>query len=172
MLLLPLSPWTLSSVLLHFSKSPSLVTLPTVFIDVQHLCVLVAQFLVGGWKRIIPAICICTYSLCMFSLSFSFSLLLYLASTHPSPKSHNQNTMKAPISACKLILQYTHTHSHTVLSEQREGNKGAGQVFKEERMSTVTLTSDVGIDESHQTFALKEKSKRKQEEKKVFLTLL
>lgn len=112
----------------------------------------------------------------MFSLSFSFSLLLYLASTHPSPKSHNQNTMKAPISACKLILQYTHTHtyahSHTVLSEQREGNKGAGQVFKEERMSTVTLTSDVGIDESRQTFTLKEKSKRKQEEKKVFLTQL
>lgn len=112
----------------------------------------------------------------MFSLSFSFSLLLYLASTHPSPKSHNQNTMKAPISACKLILQYTHTHtyahSHTVLSEQREGNKGAGQVFKEERMSTVTLTSDVGINESRQTFTLKEKSKRKQEEKKVFLTQL
>lgn len=84
--------------------------------------------------------------------------------------------MKAPISACKLILQYTHTHtyahSHTVLSEQREGNKGAGQVFKEERMSTVTLTSDVGIDESRQTFTLKEKSKRKQEEKKVFLTQL
>lgn len=48
-------------------------------------------------------------------------------------------------------------------SEQSEGNKGAGQVFKEERMSTVSLVCDAGISGSHQTSILRERERGERE---------
>lgn len=109
--------------------------------------------------------CYFTHTFLFFSMCYS--VLLYLPFHSPQ---HPEIAQSEDDESCYLSLppcpRSTSAIPLTIVwqSEQSEGNKGAGQLFKEERMSTVSPGCDVGISASHQTSILREKRKPKKKE--------